>query len=117
MKQKFRRQITTPQNAADKNLYVHVQELTDDLSSVIAKGLSFSDNLPAQLLKLSVTSGRPFTVTSVRKIEGLYPIFVNDQKTWNSIQYRKVNDSKQEITLTFEGGGTHDVTFFVVETV
>ena len=48
----------------DPALMQHLQMMTDNLASVISRGLSFNDNLNSRIIKVSVVSGRVFSLNA-----------------------------------------------------
>lgn len=48
----------------DPNLMQHLQMMTDNLASVINRGLSFDVNLNSKIVKVSVVSGRTFSLNA-----------------------------------------------------
>ena len=101
----------------DVKLYdkTHIQALTDDVTLIIDRGLSYDENLPSRIYSTSITSGREIELPKIanNRTAGAFPLFVDDKAVIVGTSYR-VDGDKLFMNLEFKDGGTHNVRIFVV---
>jgi hypothetical protein len=120
MKINYSKQLVKPPiksiEDADKaigTLYGHIQSLTDTLTQVVGGGLSLArgeNNLPMNMLRVSVTSGIPRTIQAY----GAAILFVGDNAIIDKFAYRSIGEKSLEITVLFDDDKSHDVVFLIV---
>jgi hypothetical protein len=91
------------------NVATACQALTDDLTTVIAGGLTMADgNLPFTLYKQSVISGRAFEVT------GFGATVIASSTKVVGFSTKLLKTDLLRVTITLDGASTSDVILLVI---
>lgn len=110
MKTKFK--ANAPPVQKEGEFFSHVQDLTDDLGSVIKAGLTMKDgNLPFTLYSKNATSGREFEVTAA------YATVVFSGAAVTKIAWRTIKQGLLGVTVTMDSPASNLVLLLVKETV
>lgn len=110
---KFVKQLQRIANL-DPVLFEHIQNMTDNLYQVLTRGLSYDKNLNSKIVKVSVTSGRTFSLNS-RELAGIAGAVIIDTNgaTVNSFSYNKTSRGDLETVIKLNRDSS-TITFLLI---
>lgn len=97
----------------DSNLMQHLQLMTDNLAQVLTRGLSFDGNLNSKIIKVSVTSGRQFTLNAKELPVISGASIINTGGAVVKTQ-RMITNSRGELEVVLELDKDATVTFLLI---
>lgn len=109
---KFSKQLNKIANIED-SLMQHLQGLTDNLYQALTRGLSYDKNLNSKIVKVSVVSGRAFSLnsTELASISGAIIVNTNGAKV-KQFSYKTTPRGDLEAVLELDTNST--VTFLLI---
>jgi hypothetical protein len=98
---------------SNPDLVQHIQMMTDNLASVITRGLSYDSNLNSRIVKINVVSGRSFTLNApeLSGVVGASIINTNGAIV-KEFRYQSTTRGELETVLTLDKDST--ITFLLI---
>ena len=94
MKTKLRSKAPVVKDNPELSSYI--QDISDDLTSVINRGLSLADNLPLSLYKTTFSSG------VAKEVSAAYAAVVFSDESVTKVSYKTLKKGLLSVTLTFD---------------